>query len=70
MASVTEQIIKKYCGSVEQRIAACCDERVAQYLKNNLHSEIQKKCGCEAIAKFLDIYIENLIREKFNANNS
>ena len=65
MGSVSEQIIKKYCGSVEDRIAACCDKQVANYLKQSICSEIKQKCKSEPVLDFIKIYVENLIQVRF-----
>jgi hypothetical protein len=63
--NVSEQIIKKYCGSVEERIAACRDKKVAQYLKRSIFSEIKEKCKSKPILDFVKLYVENLIQERF-----
>ena len=65
MANLSEQIIKKYCGSVEDRIAACCDKQVAKYVKQSICSEIKQKCKSEPILDFVKQYVENLIQLRF-----
>jgi len=65
MASVSENIIKKYCGEVEDRIAACCDKQVANYLKKCICNEIKKNCKSEPVRDFIERYVENLIQLKF-----
>ena len=65
MLSVSDQLIKKYCGSLEERITACCDEKVAECLKQNLFCEISRQCKSEVIAEFLNKYVDNLINAKF-----
>jgi len=70
MGSVSEQIIKKYCGSVEDRVAACCDKQVAKYLKQSIYSEIQQKCKSEPVLAFVKQYVENLIQVKFQTSKN
>jgi hypothetical protein len=65
MASVSEQIIKKYCDSAEDRIAACCDKQVAKYLKQSICSEIKQKCKSEPVLAFVRQYVEHLIQVRF-----
>ena len=70
MANVSKQIIKKYCDSVEDRIAACCDNKVAKYLKQSICSEIKQKCKSEPVLDFVKQYVDNLIQVKFqNSKN-
>ena len=70
MLNVSEQIIKKYCGSFEERIAACCDEQVVEYLKQMIRSEIKQKCKSEPILNFVEQYVENLIKVKFQVTRN
>ncbi len=65
MKSVSEHIIKKYCGSVEDRITACCDREVAKYLKQSIYIEIKQKCKSKAVLDFINKYMENLIQVRF-----
>ena len=68
MTSVSEQIIKKYCSSVEDRIAACCNKQVATYLKQSICDEVKKKCNSEIVFNFVKQYLENLIQVRFQSN--
>jgi hypothetical protein len=70
VTSVSEQIIKKYCGSVEERVAACRDKKVAQYLKQSIFNEIKQQCKSGPVLDFVKKYIENLIQERFRTNKS
>lgn len=70
MACVSEQIIKKYCDSVEDRVAACCDKRVAKYLEQSICSEIKQNCKNEPVLDFVNQYVENLIQVKFQTSKN
>ncbi len=70
MASVSENIIKKYCGTVEDRIAACCDRKVAKYLMQSICSEINQNCKSEPVLGFVKQYLENLIQVKFQTSKN
>lgn len=70
MASRSEQIIKKYCGSVEDRIAACCDKQVAEYLKQNIYGEIRQNCKSESVLEFARQYVENLVQARFKTRKN
>lgn len=65
MADFSEQIIKKYCGSVEDRIAACCDKKAANYLKQNIYSEIKQTCHSKIVLDFVKQYVDKVIQLKF-----
>lgn len=65
MPTVSEQLIKKYCVPVEERISACCDEKVAEFLKLNLCSEMKKHCKSDIVLGFFNKYVDNLIKTKF-----
>jgi hypothetical protein len=68
--NVSEQIIKRYCSSVEDRVAACRDKKVAQYLKQSIFSEIKEKCKSKPILDFVKLYVENLIQDRFRTNKN
>jgi len=70
MEKDTEQIIKKYCGSVEDRIAACCDKKVAKYLKQSIYSEIKQNCKSESVLDFVRQYVEHLFQLKFETRKN
>lgn len=65
MPTVSDQLIKKYCGSLEERISACCDEKVAECLMQKLNNEITQNCKSEIVVGFLNKYVENLIKANF-----
>lgn len=63
--SKTEESIKKYCGSIEKRINACCDRKVADVLKTTICYELQKGSEDQALFNFLIQRIDELIEKKF-----
>ncbi len=65
MEKEIEPIIKKYCGAIEERIAACHDKKVAQLLKQLLFNEIRQQCKNKAILASARDYIDALIRQRF-----
>jgi len=68
--SKSDQIIKQYCGSIEERIASCCDEEVAVCLKQSLFSQIKKNCHSEIVLDFVEQYIDNLIKARFSSEKN
>ena len=70
MESVSENIIKKYCGFVEDRVAACCDKQVANYLKECICSEIKQNFNSDPVFDFIKQYVENLIQVKFQTRKN
>lgn len=65
MSDVSDQIIKKYCGQIEERVAACRDKAVAAYLKQNICSEIKRQTNDQTLLNDISIYIDNLIDARF-----
>lgn len=66
MKKNSEQIIREYCGSVEERIAACRDKHVAEYLKQNICSEIKRHSNDDSLLSRIETYIDNLIDARFS----
>lgn len=65
MEKKPEEIIKEYCGSVEERINSCADRQVAIILKERLCWELQINCKSEIVNNFLTKYVDDLIKSKF-----
>ena len=63
--SKTEGSIKKYCGSIEERINACCDCKVADLLKTTICVELQQGSGDKAALNVLMKRIDELIENEF-----
>ena len=70
MINVSEQIIKQYCDTIEDRVAACCDKQVAQYLRQIVYREVEQKCDSGPVLDFVKKYIDNLIQMRFHNNNN
>jgi len=60
-----EKLIKKHCGSLEDRFNACKDKKVAELLKDRVFWEF-KQANHKTI-KLADIkdYLDKLIKKKF-----
>ena len=61
----TEESIKKYCGSIEERINACCDRKVAELLKTTICYELQQGGDDKEALNVLMKRIDELIEKKF-----
>jgi len=66
MKNITEQIIRKYGGHVEERVAACRDKKVARYLKHNICLEVKRHLKDESLLNNIETYIDNLINARFS----
>lgn len=66
----SDQIIEQYCGSISERIAACCDEQVASCLKETIFSQIKNNCHSEIVLDFVEQYIDNLIKARFSSEKN
>jgi hypothetical protein len=66
MEKNTEQVINKYCGQIEDRIAACRDKKVAECLKQNIFLEIKRHANDDALLNNIRTYIDNLIDARFS----
>ena len=60
-----EKILKKYCGSLSQRIDACKDRKVVELLKERICSEIKQFGGQEISLADVESYLDELISAKF-----
>ncbi len=67
MEKNTEQVINKYCGQIEDRIAACRDKKVAECLKQTIFLEIKRRTKDEALLKNIETHIDNLIDAQFSS---
>jgi len=70
MENSTEQIVRKYGGHVEQRVAACGDKKVAKYLKQNICLEVERHIKDESLLKNIETYIDNLIDTRFSRDRT
>ncbi len=70
MEKEIEPIIKRYCGAIEERVAACYDKKVAQLLKTQICREVRQNCNNKAIVAFVREYVDALIRQRFQKRSS
>jgi len=63
-------IIKKYCGNIEERIKACKNKQIAEYLKNQLCYELELNCKSDIVMNVLQSYINKLIKTTFDKNGN
>jgi len=70
MGTISEQIIQRYCNSIEERVLACCDENVAECLKQCLCSEIKRDCNSDIVVQFVQRYVDNLIQARFSSKRN
>ena len=61
-----EKVLKKYCGSLDERIGACKDKYVAELLKERICWEFKQSGEKELTFNFVEKYINELIKQKFN----
>lgn len=61
-----EKILKKYCGSLDERIDACKDRYVAALLKERICWEFKQSGEKKLTLDFVIKYIDELITKKFN----
>ncbi len=66
MENNTEQIIEKYCGQIEERIDACRDKKVAEYLKQNICLELKRHSNDQFVLNYIETYIDQLIDDRFS----
>lgn len=66
MNTIPDQIIKQHCGSVAERVAACRDKNVAEYLKQNICTEIKRHSDDQALLNHIAAYIDKLIAARFS----
>lgn len=69
MNNKAAQLIKEHCGSIEERLAACRDEKVAEQLKQNICVELKRRLRDASLLKNIEIYIDNLIDVRFFNSN-
>lgn len=65
MNNKSDQIIRAHCGSIEDRLAACRDEKVAEQLKQNICYELKRRVNDVSLLKNIESYIDNLIKIRF-----
>ena len=58
---MNEDIIKKYCGNVAERIRSCRSRQTAEMLKSLLCHELQNGCSDETATAALLRKVEQLI---------
>ena len=66
MESNKQQIMKQYCGQIEERVAACRDKTVAEYLKQNICLELKRHSNDQFVLNYIATYIDNLIEARFS----
>jgi len=65
-----EDIVKKYCGSLEERMDACKDRKVAAILKERICWEFKRSGNKELTLDFVKQYLDNLIAAKFTVDEN
>lgn len=66
MESNTKQMMKQYCGAIEERVASCRDKQVAEYLKQNICLELERHSNDQFVLNYIATYIDNLIEARFS----
>lgn len=59
------EIFSNYCGSIEDRINACCDKQVAELLKERICWEVKQVKENEVDLDLLREKLDRLIEKKF-----
>jgi len=62
---MNENLIKKYCGDIEERITACRSRKVAEQLKKFLCAQLKMHCQDEFVNKELKTRLDELINKYF-----
>ena len=65
-----DDIIKDYCGDIEQRIKACRSRDVAELLKHRLCSELKRNCESTMIKDVLIDHVDKLISKMFEKSGN
>ena len=60
-----EKLIKKYCGSLEDRFGACKDKKVAELLKDRVFWEFKQANHKTINLADVKDYLDKLIKRKF-----
>ena len=58
--------INKYCGNIEERIAACKNRDIAEYLRVRLCCELEENCKSEIVVNVLNEYVNKIITNTFD----
>ena len=61
-----EDIIRRVCGDVEQRLRACRSRQVAEMLKDKLCQELQSECKSEIVQNFLTHHVDRVMNTIFD----
>ena len=64
------QIIKQYCGDVEQRLRSCRSKTIAEHLVNRLCSEVEMNCKSQMVQTALKVHVDKLIGQIFDLNGN
>lgn len=67
MTMETENIIRQYCGDIRERLLACRSRSVAMVLKDRLCTELNDACVSSMIKNVLQVHVDRLIDEIFDA---
>jgi hypothetical protein len=65
-----KQIIKTFCGDIEERIRACRSKEIAELLANRVCAEAEKGCKSKMVNGVLKSHIDKLIRKVFDQNGN
>ena len=66
----SEDIIRRVCGDVEQRLRACRSRQVAEMLKDKLCQELQSECKSEIVQNFLTHHIDRVMNIIFDKDGN
>ncbi len=61
-----EDIIRRYCGNIRERLAACRERSAALALKELMCSELNRHCESQMIKNVLQVHVDRLIDELFD----
>lgn len=62
------EIIKKYCGNVEERIRSCRSRAIAESLADRLCFEVNQNCKSDMVQNVLKSYVSRLVNDIFDQN--
>lgn len=62
----SDDIIKQYCGDIDERIKSCRSKKVAELLKQRLCSELKRNCKSSIINRMLLDHADKTINKVFD----
>lgn len=64
------QLIKQYCGDVEQRLRSCRSRTIAEHLVDRLCDEVAMNCKSQMIQNVLKLHVDKLVGQIFDKNGN